>query len=175
MTTNLSAFIDGKDQPLRVAESPIPKPGPDDIIIKQYPAVVGVDIAGDVYEVGSDVSRFKQNDRVIVHAGQFMTGLPEDGAFSLFCRIPAANAALLPQEIWYIQGVVLPLAIDTAAGGFYQPDYVGFDFPSSTARPGVTILKADSSPVLEDAITTRTLSAGSEATLDGETISIPAY
>ncbi|KAK3614566.1 hypothetical protein LTR22_027736 [Elasticomyces elasticus] len=121
MATNLSAFVDGKDQPLRVAESPIPKPGPDDIIIrnraiafntidpaqragfqiKQYPAVVGMDLAGDVYEVGTNVSRFKQNDRVIVHARQFMAGLPEDGAFSLFCRTPAANAALLPQEIGY--------------------------------------------------------------------------
>ncbi|KAK3646355.1 hypothetical protein LTR56_003115 [Elasticomyces elasticus] len=155
MVSNLSAFIDGKDQPLRVAESPIPKPGPEDIIVrnravaintidpaqrggfnvKQYPAVVGMDLAGDVHEVGSKVSRFKKGDRVIGHAWQFMTGLPEDGAFSLFCRIPAANAAVLPKEIEYTQGVVLPLAIDTAAGGFYQPEYMGLDFPSSSAKP----------------------------------------
>ncbi|KAK3615740.1 hypothetical protein LTR22_027322 [Elasticomyces elasticus] len=142
---NLSAFIDGKDQPLRVAEVPIPKPGPEDIVvrnravaintidpaqragfqIKQYPAVVGMDLAGDVHEVGSRVSRFKKGDRVIGHNWQFLTVLPEDGAFSLLCRIPAANAA----------DVVLLLAIDTAAGGFYQSVYMGLDFPSSTAEP----------------------------------------
>ncbi|KAK3615831.1 hypothetical protein LTR56_026356 [Elasticomyces elasticus] len=116
---NLSAFIDGKDQPLRVAEVPIPKPGPEDIVvrnravaintidpaqragfqIKQYPAVVGIDLAGDVHEVGSRVSRFKKGDRVIGHNWQFLTVLPEDGAFSLLCCISAANAAVLPKEI----------------------------------------------------------------------------
>ncbi|KAK4908604.1 hypothetical protein LTR49_022507 [Elasticomyces elasticus] len=99
--SNLSAFIDGKDKPLRVAELPISKPGLEDIVvrnravainiidpaqragyqIKQYPAVVGMDLAGDVHE-----------------------------------------------------DVVLPLAIDTAAGGFYQSDYMGLDFPYSTTK-----------------------------------------
>jgi NADPH:quinone reductase-like Zn-dependent oxidoreductase len=35
----------------------------------------------------------------------------------------------------YTQGVVLPLAIDTAAAGFYQKDYMGLDFPSVDSKP----------------------------------------
>ncbi|KAK3619583.1 hypothetical protein LTR56_023915 [Elasticomyces elasticus] len=103
MATNPSAFVDCRDQPLRVAKSSVPKPSQDDITlrtlavavdtidpaqgagfqIKQHPAIVGVDLAGDVYEIGINVSRFKRNDHVIRQAWQLMTGLPEDGAFSL--------------------------------------------------------------------------------------------
>lgn len=64
----------------------MPKPGPDEIVvqnaavamngvdnwmlgagvfIKQWPAVIGNDIAGIVYDVGSDVQRFKKGDRII--------------------------------------------------------------------------------------------------------------
>jgi NADPH:quinone reductase-like Zn-dependent oxidoreductase len=41
----------------------------------------------------------------------------------------------LPDDILYTQGVVLPLAIDTAAAGFYQKDYMGLDFPSLDSKP----------------------------------------
>jgi NADPH:quinone reductase-like Zn-dependent oxidoreductase len=41
----------------------------------------------------------------------------------------------LSEEFTYTQGVVLPLAVDTAAAGFYQKDYMGLDLPSLDAKP----------------------------------------
>ena len=32
---------------------------------KSYPAIFGSDVAGTVYEVGEDVTKFKEGDRVI--------------------------------------------------------------------------------------------------------------
>lgn len=77
---------------------------------------------------------------MIGHARQFLTGRPEDGAFSLYSRIPAGNAAILPDNIAFEDGVVLPLAIDTAACGFYAEGYMGLDFPSFNAKSKVQVV-----------------------------------
>lgn len=34
MTSNKTAWLDGAGKPLRIADSEIPKPGPDDIVVK---------------------------------------------------------------------------------------------------------------------------------------------
>ncbi|KAF4550983.1 Zinc-binding dehydrogenase-like protein 11 [Elsinoe fawcettii] len=155
MASNRSAFLDGENKPLRIAESAIPTPGPTDIIVrnhavaintidpaqvtgfnvKRYPTVLGHDLAGQVHEIGSEVTRFAKGDRVIAHAWQFLTGNAEDGAFSHYTRVPAANAAILPDGLGYTQGVVLPLAIDTAAAGFYQKTHLDLDLPSVDTKP----------------------------------------
>lgn len=156
MTSNKSAFLDAVGKPLRVGEAPMPEPGPDDIIvqnhavaintidpsqadtgfqIQKYPAVLGMDLAGEVHNVGSSVTRFKTGDRVIGHARSFLTGQPEDGAFSLYSRIPAGNAAKIPDHVEYKQAVVLPLAIDTASGGLHQKTHMGLEFPSLDTKP----------------------------------------
>lgn len=155
MPSNRSALVDSANAPLRIAETEIPTPGADDIIVRnhavavntndpaqqagfhvqKWPIVPGHDLAGEVHAVGSNVTRFKAGDRVIGHSWQFFTNDIADGAFSHYCRIPAANAAILPDDITYTQGVVLPLAIDTAAAGFYQKDYMGLDFPSLDSKP----------------------------------------
>jgi NADPH:quinone reductase-like Zn-dependent oxidoreductase len=156
MLSNRSAFVDSANSPLRIAASDIPLPGAVDIIVrnhavavntidpaqqggfqvKKWPIVPGHDLTGEVYAVGSGVTRFKPGDRVIGHSWQFFTNEPGDGAFSLYSRIPAANAAILPDTIAYTQGVVLPLAIDTAAAGFYQEGYMGLGLPSLDSEPG---------------------------------------
>jgi NADPH:quinone reductase-like Zn-dependent oxidoreductase len=156
MASNRSAFVDSANSPLRIGASDIPLPGTNDIIVrnhavaintidpaqqggfqvKNWPIVPGHDLAGEVHAVGSEVTRFKPGDRVIGHSWQFFTNEPGDGAFSLYSRIPAANAAILPRDIAYTQGAVLPLAIDTAAAGFYQEGYMGLDFPSLDSEYG---------------------------------------
>lgn len=83
---NKAAFLDKPGAPLVVRDAPFPKAGPGEIVIrnaaiainpigwhmtdsgnfiKQWPAVVGCDVAGEVYETGSDVHIFKTSDRVI--------------------------------------------------------------------------------------------------------------
>lgn len=155
MPSNRSALVDSANVPLRIADTVIPTPGADDIIVRNYavavntndpaqqagfhvqkwPIVPGHDLAGEVHAVGSNVTRFKAGDRVIGHSWQFFTNDIADGAFSHYCRIPSANAAILPDNFTYTQGVVLPLAIDTAAAGFYQKGYMGLDFPSLDSKP----------------------------------------
>jgi NADPH:quinone reductase-like Zn-dependent oxidoreductase len=171
MPSNRSAMIDSANAPIRIAETEIPTPGADDIIVRNYavaintidpaqqggfqvkkwPIVPGHDLAGEVHAIGSNVTRFKPGDRVIGHSWQFFTNDPADGALSIYCRIPAGNAAILPENLTYTQGAVLPLAIDTAAAGFYQKDYMGLDFPSvdskSNSKGEVVVVYGGSSSV----------------------------
>lgn len=161
MAFNKSAFLDAVGKPLRVADAPMPKPGANDIIVrnyavaintvdpsqadsgfmvKQYPIVLGSDVAGEVAEVGSSVTRFKKGDRVVGHAWVFLTGQPEDGAFSLYSRVPAGNAAVIPSNVEYKQAAVLPMAIDTASVGLHKEGYLGVDYPSLDAKPNGKVL-----------------------------------
>jgi NADPH:quinone reductase-like Zn-dependent oxidoreductase len=141
MATNQSAFLDKAGTPLRVGESPMPSPGPDDIVIrnraiainpldhkqadtgrfvKAFPAVLGNDVAGEVHEIGSNVTRFRVGDRVFGHVWGLTSGKNEDGAFSLYSRLPSRNAAIVPDNVKLPEAVVLPLAIDTACSGLFK-------------------------------------------------------
>ena len=84
--TNRAAFIPGKGKRLEVRDAPYPRPGPNDIVIKNaavainpvdwkqqdhdifiqsYPSIFGVDVSGVVEEVGEAVTVFAKGDRVI--------------------------------------------------------------------------------------------------------------
>jgi NADPH:quinone reductase-like Zn-dependent oxidoreductase len=84
--TNQAAWLDKAGTPLEVRDAPMPKPGSGEIVvqnvavamngvdnwilgagvfIKQWPAVIGNDIAGIIYDIGSDVQRFKKGDRIV--------------------------------------------------------------------------------------------------------------
>ena len=83
---NQAAWLHKADTPLEVGDAPVPKAGVGEIVVKnaavainpldchmqdagvfvqQWPNVFGCDVAGEVYEVGSSVDRFKKGDRVI--------------------------------------------------------------------------------------------------------------
>ena len=83
---NQAAWLDQANTPLRVGDAPMPSAGPREIVVKnaaiainpldchmqdsgvfvqQWPAVFGCEVAGEVFEVGEGVHRFKKGDRVI--------------------------------------------------------------------------------------------------------------
>lgn len=89
---NQAAWLTEANTPLKVRDAPLPIAGPGEIVVKnaavainpldvhmldlgvfvqQWPAVFGCDVAGEVYEVGADVTRFKKGDRVIGYVNSF--------------------------------------------------------------------------------------------------------
>lgn len=83
---NSAAWLIKAGSSLQVGDAPLPTAGPGELVIKnaavainpldchmqdsgvfvqEWPAVFGCDVAGEVYEVGKDVERFKRGNRVI--------------------------------------------------------------------------------------------------------------
>ena len=83
---NQAAWLQKANTPLKVDDALLPTAGAGEIVVKnaaiainpldchmqdagvfvqQWPTVFGCDVAGEVYEVGSGVDRFKKGDRVI--------------------------------------------------------------------------------------------------------------
>ncbi len=77
-----------KSHPLEVIQSPYPSAQPNPVVIKtaavamnpadhyeqsygffhlKYPTVLGIDVAGEIVEVGDGVTRFKKGDRVLAY------------------------------------------------------------------------------------------------------------
>lgn len=83
---NQAAYLTEAGKALSVSDAPMPTAGAGEIVVKnaavainpldwhmqdhgvfiqQWPAIFGCDVAGEVYEVGADVTSFKKGDRVI--------------------------------------------------------------------------------------------------------------
>lgn len=83
---NKAAYLDEPGASLLVRDAPLHKAGPGEIVIRNaaiainpvdwhmqdiglfiqhWPAVIGCDVAGEVYEIGPEVEVFKVGDRVI--------------------------------------------------------------------------------------------------------------
>ncbi len=105
---------------------------------------MGTDVAGEVEEIGEGVTRFKKGDRVIGHCISLANDDPAHGGFQLYSAVVAAKAAKLPDSVPFNEGVVLPLALDTAAVGLYSSasdGFLGLPMPSLEPRPsGKTIV-----------------------------------
>ncbi|OAQ99716.1 hypothetical protein LLEC1_02725 [Akanthomyces lecanii] len=136
MPSNQAAWLTKADAPLEVREAPMPTAGPGEIVVRnfaiainpldthmqktgvfvqQWPAVFGCDVAGEVHEVGAEAgSRFKKGDRVIGHTVNLVSGRPEDGAYALYTVVQANKTAILPAEIPFTAGVVVPFALEAA-------------------------------------------------------------
>ncbi|CAO3672306.1 unnamed protein product [Umbelopsis ramanniana] len=104
----------------------------------KYPFIFGVDLAGEVVEVGSDVSsRFKVGDRVMAVAcgADQDRNNPTESAFQNYTVVPADLAVKIPENISYEQAAVVPLGMSTAASGLFLKDYLGLELPTVPARP----------------------------------------
>ncbi|WLR57730.1 acryloyl-CoA reductase [Mesobacillus subterraneus] len=84
---------------------------PNGKIVRSYPFVPGIDLAGTV--VRSDDSSFKEGDKVI--ATSYEIGVSHYGGFSEFARIPAKWIVPLPDGLSFKEAMVYGTAGFTAA------------------------------------------------------------
>lgn len=167
MPTNTAAWLGPKHAALEVKAAPYTEPGPNEMVVKnralainpldwiiqlagnviypwiKYPFVVGSDVAGEVVQVGSAVTRFTVGDRVLAHA----VGTDKDtnssarGAFQEYTVVLDRMASPIPITMAYENAAVVPLALSTASCGLFQKDQLGLDHPSANAAPtGKTLL-----------------------------------
>ncbi|KAH9833623.1 oxidoreductase [Teratosphaeria destructans] len=153
MSSNQAAYLDGKDKKLRVGDATMPKPEAEEIVVKnhavavnpvdwkiqdygmfvkEFPFVLGCDIAGEVVDVGSSVKRFKKGDRVLSHVVSLASQDNRHGGFQLYTAADSNKTAILPASLSYAEGSVLPLAVDTAQVGLtgFDGQGLGLGLPS---------------------------------------------
>jgi NADPH:quinone reductase-like Zn-dependent oxidoreductase len=155
--TNRAAWLTGKQViPVAVHDAPYTPPGPNEIVVKsaaiainiveamkqamgdnmmpwiRYPFVLGHDVAGEVVDVGSKVSRFQVGDRVLGDAVSIdkRSNRSCEGAFQEFVVLRENLASPIPASLSYERACVLPLALSTAACALYMKDYLALDSPS---------------------------------------------
>ena len=102
-----------------------------------YPVVGGCDFAGEVASIGNEANKvydgkghqFKVGDRVLGCCDQ--PGVKGQGAYQLYTVADARLCAILPDNIPYADGCVLPLGFGTAAAGLSHKDGLGMPCPGS--------------------------------------------
>jgi NADPH:quinone reductase len=123
------------DQPgsvssLRVGELPLPEPKADEIRVKvhavslnpvdyktagrgndnwSYPHVLGLDAAGTVDAIGSDVTQWQIGDRVFYHGD-----LSKPGGYAEYAITTAHSTAAIPENVSYAAAAAIPCAGLTA-------------------------------------------------------------
>lgn len=160
--SNRAAWLKRPKAQLEVDDAPRAVAGPGEIVIKNvfvainpvdwkvqtygppshhYPSILGQDIAGEVVEVGSGVTRVRLGDRVIAHGIGRATQIDKYSAFQLYSVAFEIAVSPIPDSLPYEQAVVLPLAISTAASGLHQKQFLALPYPTTEPKPsGRTIL-----------------------------------
>jgi NADPH:quinone reductase-like Zn-dependent oxidoreductase len=109
----------------------------------KYSLILGVDVAGEVVDVGCDVEerRFKVGDRVIGHALTFITEDNRHGGFQNYTVLQSNMATPIPPSMPFEQAVVLPLGVSTASAALFNKDCLALPKPSLNPAPtGTTLL-----------------------------------
>jgi len=168
MFNNHAAWLTGnKVHPLQIKPAPYTSPSEGQIVIRnyatainiidwrlqdlgtsmmykwiKYPCILGSDVAGEVVEIGPQVTRFKVGDRVVGQA----VGKDEkrnsdaEGAFQLYVVLLDHMSSPIPAHMPYENACVLPLSTSTAACGLFQTDQLGLQLPSVNSKPKGEIL-----------------------------------
>ncbi|KPI45880.1 Zinc-binding alcohol dehydrogenase domain-containing protein cipB [Cyphellophora attinorum] len=158
--TNEAVWYASKGDHGTVGPAPLHHPGPGQLLIENkavainpadwklrdegwyiesWPACFGFDVAGDIVEIGSDngtneQSPFHIGQRVIAHALFLWTKDYAHSGFQKYTIVPASATAPLPDNVTFAAGSALPLSIDTAVHGLYDPEFLALPLPTSTTK-----------------------------------------
>jgi NADPH:quinone reductase-like Zn-dependent oxidoreductase len=151
---NSAAWIPSEKARLEVDYAPMPKCGDEELILKNhavavnpidwkiqssgdlgfgfgYPMILGEDVAGEVFEVGSNLKdRFHVGQRVMAHTMGLNKGSAY-GGFQLYPVSIAATTSPIPEDMSFSEAAVLPLSISTAAAGLFMNATLGLDYPDA--------------------------------------------
>src|SRR5215468_236162 len=81
------------------------------------PVIIGLDMAGEIAEVGPGVARWKVGDRVLVNPVNRKKGLMGemlDGGMAEYCQVAADQLVAMPDGVTFEQAASLPVAYGTA-------------------------------------------------------------
>jgi NADPH:quinone reductase-like Zn-dependent oxidoreductase len=167
MPENTALWLNAKRAPFTIGSAPYTAPRANEIVVRvravavnpfdraiqtmggiitpwlSYPFVVGSDVAGDVVETGSGVTRLKVGDRVLGYAAgsDKRRNRAAEGAFQDYVVLLAHMASPIPETMNFEDASVLPLGISTAACGLFQKDFLAMHAPSAApTRTGKTLL-----------------------------------
>src|SRR5215467_11035814 len=81
------------------------------------PVVIGLDMAGEIAEVGNGVAGWKPGDRVLVNPLNKKKGLMGemlDGGMAEYCLVAADQLVAMPVDVSFEEAAALPVAYGTA-------------------------------------------------------------
>src|SRR6266511_450086 len=81
------------------------------------PVIIGLDMAGEIVEIGGGVSGWKQGDRVLVNPLNRRIGLMGemlDGGMAEYCLVTAEQLIAMPPDVSFEAAASLPVAYGTA-------------------------------------------------------------
>ncbi|KAF9000174.1 GroES-like protein, partial [Hymenopellis radicata] len=133
-----SLFVEEKQGPFVVRSNDVPTPAKGEVLVKiitaglntldwkiqkfgimveKYPAVLGLDVAGEVEAVGEGVEGWIKGDKVSCQ----MVG----GAYQQYVTIPAKVVMRLPKNLSFDQGATVPICFVTACNGLLGKAPIG--------------------------------------------------
>jgi NADPH:quinone reductase-like Zn-dependent oxidoreductase len=81
------------------------------------PVIIGLDMAGEIVELGEGVTGWKVGDRVLVNPlnpGVGLMGEMLDGGMAEYCAVTAGQLIMMPPDVSYVDAASLPVAYGTA-------------------------------------------------------------
>jgi NADPH:quinone reductase-like Zn-dependent oxidoreductase len=151
--TNHAAWLTEFHHPFEIKPTTPGKPGKDEVLVRvratamnpvdwlmQYgsyspcpvPRILGNDVAGEIVELGEEVTLFHVGQRVLGHCTALNTDEDRHGGFQELCVVPVVGCAGIPDEMKFEDACVLPLALSTAALGLFHVDHLGLRLPGAT-------------------------------------------
>jgi NADPH:quinone reductase-like Zn-dependent oxidoreductase len=94
------------------------------ILIKQFPAILGCDVSGEVVEVGDDVKNVKVGDLVYAYNP---LGTPKFGTFAEFCLVEGFAAHKIPNGFSITQASTISVGSLTAYLALFWRENLGLN------------------------------------------------